>query len=144
MHTWRNFSDYTSHILTRRQFLFVAYHADISAVGKAEWNGQARSARGHLSILKKILGKFYVMLGTDGLLEQYKNHTAIGSNKTYTTALVGMDEEAVKYWPRCYLWMLFSPTECFRNALAITKGNSIQRSQTMFIHYYPPHLTNNL
>lgn len=39
---------------------------------------------------------------------------------------------------------VFSPTESFRNALPITKGNSTQRCQIVFIPYYPPHLRNSL
>lgn len=63
---------------------------------------------------------------------------AICSNKNYTGALVSMEEEVVRYRPGCYLWMSFSPTECIKNTPAITKGNSTQRSQIVFIHYYSP------
>lgn len=52
---------------------------------------------GHVEItyhhFRKTPDKFYVVLRTSYLLEQY-NHMAMYSNKTYTGALVGMEK-----WP---------------------------------------------
>lgn len=58
MHMCSNFSHYMSYILISRQIPFVAHHAaDISALEKTEWNGQARSARDDLSPFLKNTGQ---------------------------------------------------------------------------------------